>query len=117
MAISAAIICRCRAWIAIDRSGSRDPSGFLILLHDVHVYYKHTVLWAKWVNLRPMLAIDIFVVVYSRIARLPCGNARDTLFDHARLLLWAPFTSFVAQETQSLQSRRLTARSLNNYIR
>src|SRR5437588_12339500 len=61
---------------------------------DIAVRYKQTLIGVAWAVLRPLLAMLIFTVIFSRIARLPSeGEAPYALMVLAGVLPWTFFST------------------------
>jgi lipopolysaccharide transport system permease protein len=77
---------------------------FLILAwRDLSVRYKQTIIGILWAILRPFLAMVVFTVIFSRIAKLPSdGSAPYPLMVFAAMLPWSLFSSSLTESSNSL---------------
>jgi lipopolysaccharide transport system permease protein len=70
--------------------------------HRINVRYRQTLLGVGWAVLQPLLMMTIFVVVFSRFARIPSEGAPYALFAYVALLPWTFFATSVTNATGSL---------------
>jgi lipopolysaccharide transport system permease protein len=97
-----------RGWIAIDWRElweHRELFGFLVM-RDIKVRYKQTVLGAAWAVLQPLFAMLIFTVIFGRFAQIPSENVPYAVFAYAGLLPWTFFSTGVTQAGQSLVNQQ-----------
>lgn len=81
--------------------GYRDLIAFLVL-RDIRVLYKQTVLGFGWAVVRPLLGMVLFTVVFGRIVRVGSDGVPYPLFCYVALVPWTFFQSGVIQATNSL---------------
>jgi lipopolysaccharide transport system permease protein len=79
----------------------RELLGVLVM-RDVKVRYKQTVLGAAWVVLRPLLTVAIFTVIFGMLVRIPSDGYPYAVFVYAALLPWTFFAGAVAASGNSL---------------
>jgi len=79
---------------------------WLLVWRDIAVRYKQTVLGPLWYIVQPILTTAVFMVIFSRVARIPTDGVPSSLFYLSGLLLWNYFS-------QTFQS---TAGTLTNNI-
>ena len=80
-------------WIAIDWRElweSREILLFLVL-RDVKVRYKQTVLGVAWAVLQPFFTMIVFTVIFGRLAKIPSEGLPYAVFVFAGLLPWTFF--------------------------
>ena len=77
---------------------------FLVLAwRDISVRYKQTIIGILWAIIRPVLAMVVFTVVFSRIAKLPSdGSAPYALMVFAAMLPWSLFSNALGESSGSL---------------
>jgi len=95
-------------WIAIDWREiweSRELLYFLIL-RDIKVRYKQTVLGVAWAALQPLFTMLIFTVIFGSFAKIPSEGVPYALFVFAGLLPWTFFANSVTQSSQSLVNQQ-----------
>ncbi len=95
-------------WIAIDWAelwATREILAFLIL-RDVKVRYKQTVLGVMWAALQPLFTMLIFTVIFGRFAKIPSEGMPYAVFVFAGLLPWTFFSNAVGQASGSLVNQQ-----------
>ena len=93
-----------KGWRAIDWRelwAYRDLSYFLVL-RDIKVLYKQTVLGYLWAIIRPVFSMVVFSVVFGGLAKMPSDGVPYPIFSFAALLPWTYFSTAMSQSTQSL---------------
>ena len=95
-------------WIAIDWRELWDSRELLLflVLRDVKVRYKQTVLGVLWAALQPLFTMLIFTVIFGRFAKIPSEGFPYAIFVFAGLLPWTFFANAVTQASQSLISQQ-----------
>ncbi|MEP6789107.1 MAG: ABC transporter permease, partial [Acidobacteriota bacterium] len=91
-------------WIAINWRElweTREILAFLIL-RDVKVRYKQTVLGVLWAALQPLFTMVVFTVIFGRFAKIPSEGMPYAVFVFAGLLPWTYFSNSVSQASHSL---------------
>ena len=95
-------------WIAIDWGElweARELLYFLVL-RDVTVRYKQTVLGVAWTVLQPVFSMLIFTVIFGRLAGMPSDGAPYAIFVYAGLLPWMFFSNAITSSAQSLVNQQ-----------
>jgi len=70
---------------------------------DVLVRYKQTVIGVAWSVIRPLLTMIVFVLIFSKIAKLPSeGDAPYAIMVFAALIPWQFFSNALADSGNSL---------------
>jgi len=102
-----------RGWRAVDLRellAYRDLFRFLVV-RDIKVLYKQTVLGFGWAILRPVFSMIVFSVVFGRLAKIPSDGVPYPLFSYAALVPWTYFQTSMTQSTNSLiQGARLVSK-------
>ena len=75
---------------------------YFLTWRDIKVRYKQTALGAAWAVLQPVLAMLLFTVVFSRVARIGTGGIPYPLFSYAALVPWLFFANGVQLSSSSL---------------
>lgn len=84
---------------------------YYLMWRDVKVRYKQTVIGAGWAVLQPLLAMLIFTLVFSRLARLDSEGVPYPLFAYTALAPWTFFATALSLGGSSLVSNeRLVTR-------
>ena len=93
-----------RGWLAIDLRELwhyRDLFYFLVL-RDIKVIYKQTVLGFGWAILRPFFSMIVFSVVFGKLAKVPSDGIPYPIFSYAALVPWTYFQTSLTKSTESL---------------
>lgn len=79
----------------------RDLLLFLVL-RDVRVIYKQTILGFGWAILRPVFSMIVFSVVFGKMAQIPSDGIPYPLFSYVALVPWTYFQTAITLSTSSL---------------
>jgi len=93
-----------RGWQPIDWKEAflyRELLGFLIL-RDIKIRYRQTVLGGLWAVLQPLIAMAIFTFVFNRLAGVKSDGPPYPLFAFAGLAPWTFFANGVSVSSNSL---------------
>ena len=77
---------------------------YFLAWRDVLVRYKQTVIGVLWAVLRPFLTMVVFVLVFSRIAKLPSEGVPYPVMVFAAMLPWQLFATSLTEGSNSLIS-------------
>jgi len=84
---------------------------YFLTWRDVKVRYKQTAIGAAWAILQPLVAMLIFTLVFSRLAKLPSEGIPYPIFVYCALVPWTYFSTALTQSSGSLiQNERLITR-------
>jgi lipopolysaccharide transport system permease protein len=84
---------------------------FFLVLRDIKVLYKQTVLGFGWAILRPVLAMIVFTVIFGRWAKIPSDGIPYPLFSYAALVPWTYVqTAMTASATSLVTGSRLVTK-------
>ena len=97
-----------KGWIAIDWRELWDARElmYFLVLRDVTVRYKQTVLGIAWAVLQPLFSMLIFTIIFGRLAKMPSDGHPYALFVFAGLLPWMFFANAVTGASQSLVNQQ-----------
>ena len=79
----------------------RDLLYFLVL-RDVTVLYKQTVLGIMWAVLNPFFSMIAFTVIFGMLLKVPSDGKPYAVFSYAALLPWTYFSQSLTGATGSL---------------
>lgn len=79
----------------------RDLLYFLVL-RDVAVLYKQTILGLSWAILNPFFNMVVFTVIFGRLLKVPSDGKPYAVFAFAGLLPWTYFSQSLTNATNSL---------------
>ena len=69
---------------------------------DIKLRYKQTIFGVAWAIIQPTLAMIIFTIVFSKMAKIPTDNIPAPIFFYTGLLAWTFFSQTVSGASQSL---------------
>lgn len=75
---------------------------YFLMLRDIKLRYKQTLLGAAWAILQPLCAMLLFTLVFGRLVRLPSDNIPYPLFAYAGLVPWTFFANAITNAGNSL---------------
>ena len=95
-------------WIAIDwrELWTARELLYFLMLRDVKIRYKQTVLGVAWAVLQPLFTMLIFTVIFGRFAKLPSDGMPYALFVFAGLVPWTFFSNNISQASMSLMNQQ-----------
>lgn len=95
-----------RGWQLIDWQELRQYKDllFFLVLRDIKVLYKQTVLGLAWAVIRPVFSMVVFSIIFGRLASLPSDGIPYPIFSYAALVPWTYFASALTGSTNSLVS-------------
>ncbi len=79
----------------------RDLLGMLIL-RDIRLRYKQTVLGVAWVVLRPLASMIVFTLVFGKLAKIPSDGYPYAVFVFSGLIPWTFFAGAAGAAGNSL---------------
>lgn len=93
-----------RGWRMPDAGNLRNCRELLwvLILRDIKVRYKQTVLGATWIILRPLLGMAVFTVIFGMLAKIPSDGYPYAIFVYSALLPWTFFAGAVGAAGGSL---------------
>jgi lipopolysaccharide transport system permease protein len=93
-----------KGWAPLDLrefAGAHELLYFLVL-RNLKLRYKQTVLGAAWAVLQPLLTMAVFTVIFGRLARLSSDGLPYPVFALAALVPWTYFGNALTQASNSL---------------
>lgn len=83
---------------------------FMLMLRDIKLRYKQTVLGVAWVILQPLLTALLFTVLFGKMMKLPSEGHPYILFAFCALVPWLIFSQALQRANLSLinDSRLIT---------
>ena len=79
----------------------RDLFYFLVL-RDIKVLYKQTVLGFTWAIIRPFFSMIVFSIIFGSLAKVPSDGVPYPIFSYSALLAWTYFSRAMTASSQSL---------------
>jgi lipopolysaccharide transport system permease protein len=77
---------------------------WVLILRDIKVRYKQTVIGLAWVAIQPVMTMIVFTLIFGRLGGLPSDGLPYPLFVFAALLPWQLFARALTQGSASLVS-------------
>jgi len=68
---------------------------YFLAWRDVKVRYKQTVLGVVWAIIQPLLTMLIFLLMFSKLAKIPTDGTPPALFYYTALVPWIYFSSTI----------------------
>ena len=75
---------------------------YFMVLRDVKILYKQTVLGFSWAIIRPLFSMIVFSIVFGGLAKLPSDGIPYPVFSYVALVPWTYFSASMTKSTQSL---------------
>jgi lipopolysaccharide transport system permease protein len=75
---------------------------YILMMRDIKVRYKQTILGAAWAIIQPLFTMLIFTLFFGRLAGMPSDGIPYPLFAYAGLLPWTFFSNAVTSSGNSL---------------
>lgn len=76
---------------------------YFLAWRDILVRYKQTTIGIAWAVIRPFLTMLVFVLIFSRIARLPAGSSAPyAVMVFSAMLPWQFFATALTESSTSL---------------
>jgi lipopolysaccharide transport system permease protein len=83
---------------------------YFLVLRNLKLRYKQTVLGGAWALLQPLLTMAVFTVIFGRLARLGSDGLPYPVFALAALVPWTYFANALAQGGNSLVEQHSSSR-------
>ena len=77
---------------------------FFMVLKDIKVLYKQTILGFTWAIIRPFISMIIFSIIFGNMANISSDGIPYPVFSYVALVPWMFFASSMTKSTQSLIS-------------
>jgi lipopolysaccharide transport system permease protein len=75
---------------------------YFLVLRDIKVRYKQTVLGVAWSVLQPFLTMVVFTIFFGRLAKMPSDGVPYPLFSLAAVVPWTYFATAATNGSSSL---------------
>jgi len=66
---------------------------FALIIRDIKIRYKQSMLGIGWAILQPLLMMIIFTIVFSKFTRIPTNGIPYPIFSYCALLPWTFFSN------------------------
>ncbi len=93
-----------RGWASLKLGGVWNYRGLMwfLVMRDIKVRYKQSVLGALWAVINPVFTMVIFTIFFGRMAKVSSDGLPYPIFSFAALVPWVFFASGMARSTKSL---------------
>jgi lipopolysaccharide transport system permease protein len=95
-----------KGWQLIDfkeLAAYRDLFYFLVI-RDIKVRYKQTVLGGLWAIVQPLFMMIVFSLFFGNLAKLPSDGIPYPIFSYSALIAWTYFASSISSSSNSVVS-------------
>jgi len=75
---------------------------FLLIIRDIKVRYKQSLVGIGWALLQPLLTMVIFTVLFDRLIKVPTGGTPYPVFALVAIVPWAYFVHSLTMGTRCL---------------
>lgn len=95
-----------KGWQLVDLSELKEYRDLLyfLVLRDIKVKYKQTVLGGLWAIIQPFFSMVVFTLFFGKLAKIPSDGIPYPIFNYSALVAWAYFAHSVTGSVQSLVS-------------
>ena len=73
-----------------------------MVLKEIKILYKQTILGFSWAVIRPFFSMIIFSIVFGNLANVPSDGIPYPIFSYAALVPWTYFSTSLNKSTLSL---------------
>ena len=95
-----------KGWQLIDfkeLAAYRDLFYFLVI-RDIKVRYKQTVLGGIWAIVQPLFMMIIFSLFFGNLAKVPSDGIPYPIFSYSALIAWTYFSNSISSSSNSIVS-------------
>jgi len=75
---------------------------FFLVMRDIKVLYKQTILGFSWAIIRPFFSMIVFSIIFGNLAKIPSDGVPYPIFSYTALLPWIYFSTAMTSSTGSL---------------
>jgi lipopolysaccharide transport system permease protein len=75
---------------------------FFLVLRDIRVKYKQTVLGGLWAIIQPFFSMVVFNLFFGRLAKMPSDGVPYPIFNYSAMVAWSYFANAVIASGNSL---------------
>ncbi len=92
------------AWKLLDIKELRQYRDlfYFLVLREIKVRYKQTVLGGLWAILQPFMAMVVFSLFFGKLAKVPSDGIPYPIFSYAAMVPWTYFSNALNFASQSL---------------
>ncbi|MFH1244927.1 MAG: ABC transporter permease [Candidatus Omnitrophota bacterium] len=75
---------------------------YFLVLRDIKIKYKQTVLGAAWAVIQPFFTMIVFSLFFGRLANVPSDSVPYPIFSYSALAIWVYFSNSLSMSANSL---------------
>lgn len=75
---------------------------YFLVLRDIKVLYKQTILGFAWAIIRPVFSMVVFTIIFGNIAQVNSDGVPYAVFSYVALVPWTYFAAALTGSTESL---------------
>lgn len=75
---------------------------YFLVLRDIKIKYKQTVLGAAWAVIQPFFTMIVFSLFFGRLANVPSDSVPYPVFSYSALVIWVYFSNSLSMSANSL---------------
>jgi len=93
-----------KGWQLIDFKELRQYRDlfYFLVVRDIKVKYKQTVLGGLWAIIQPFFAMVVFTLFFGRLAKMPSDGIPYPIFNYTALVAWTYFSTSISGSGNSL---------------
>jgi lipopolysaccharide transport system permease protein len=93
-----------KGWQLIDFRELREYRDlfYFLVIRDIQVKYKQTVLGGLWAIIRPFGSMVVFTLFFGQLAKIPSDGVPYPIFNFTALIAWSYFASALSGSGNSL---------------
>lgn len=93
-----------RGWQLIDFKELKEYRDlfYFLVLREIKIRYKQTVLGGLWAIIQPFFTMIIFSLFFGRLAKIPSDNIPYPIFAYSALVPWTYFANSLRTSSNSL---------------
>ena len=93
-----------KGWQLIDFKELREYQDLLyfLVVRDIKVRYKQTVLGGLWAIIQPFFMMIVFTLFFGKLAKIPSDNIPYPIFNYSAMVAWTYFANALANSSNSL---------------
>ncbi|MBN2570222.1 MAG: ABC transporter permease [Deltaproteobacteria bacterium] len=75
---------------------------YFLVIRDIKVKYKQTVLGGLWAIIQPFFSMVVFTLFFGRLAKMPSDGVPYPIFNYTAMVAWTYFATSIAGSANSL---------------
>jgi len=93
-----------KGWQLIDFNELREYRDlfYFLVIRDIKVRYKQTVLGGLWAIIQPFFMMIVFTLFFGKLAKIPSDNIPYPIFNFSAMVAWTYFANALSNSGNSL---------------